>query len=870
MLKQKKATNIYGRKIQLKEKDDGRIIQLMAEVSGKDQPKTWETLTRTGKFYHPVYGDFEITKQHLTEMVNNFKANTYGQKLFIDVQHRDDHGAAAEILDVKTNGNRLQVLLEWTEEGRKQVKEKGRRYLSIEYHEHYKPNEYNEAGERPNHGAVLTGGGLVIKPHVKGMAAIDPHALAEENDTGQTFFVLHPHLAKKLQEENTMNRRKQLEENLKKQGLSAGHIKTLLESFDAQMQGKDDSVELAEAIATSLEAAGKQLAEHLASGTPGDAVINITGAGVDQAQLSEMIAKSLSEAQTAAATKAAGEAQKVTQLKEKYTATINGSKSLSEDEKNTAIKKGLDLIGHNMTEDQVINMATVQLSQFEELSAARKLSETGFAAQGAVGQVAINQNAVQLGERIHKISLKHLRETDTYANGGLVLAEYDKLSPFTKKVLGAFDSANHARLLSDEKALSDGTLSDTSIPATIERQVITEVVEDHKILELVNTVVDASAGPTAQYRYEERDKGPLNNFGIVAEGQGIPSSGVSIKMATAYLVARKLAMKLSDELMHFNAGGQVNWDAWARTIAANTQLMRDELARWISFEIQRISDQQDAQTVTDENIAARLDGSNSVIKLAQFPLVPMFQRKDLQGNNIGSLENPIVLTLGGTEIQPYPVGAKTVPPATYYLVNNYNLGYITLMDETGSPVTPSESTATVSYSYATNVEKFDTDLPTDTKKGEHLKGLVNLVGRLKARMYQDQGIEPNFGLCAATLHEEITQADNFTAQGKQDGTNTNNMGNLQQIKDIPMYRTNTGSVMGEERLQLGVRGTTAWVLNKPFAAGGDLINCVNSDGQPTGEKMAYGTEYSGLDTPVTNRDRYKAVIVYSAAERTAL
>jgi hypothetical protein len=849
---------------------DSKIIQLVAEVASKDAPKTWETLTRTGKFYHPVYGDFEITKQHLNEMVANFKANTYGQKLFIDVQHKAEDGAAAEILDVKVNGNRLQVFLEWTDEGRKQVKEKGRRYLSIEYHEHYKPNEYNEAGKRPNFGAVLTGGGLVLKPHVKGMADINPHALADGSNTKPTHVVLHPHLTKKLQEENIMKKRQLLEQSLRAKGLSEAHVKNLLAAFDKQVQGKEDNTELAEALADGIESAATQLAEQLAKGGDAPIELSVNVAGASQADINSAVQIALSEAATASTAKAAADAGVVTKLTEQYTVAITGSKSLSEDEKAKVIANGVKVIGANMNADQVAAMATINLSAAEEMSAARKLSEQGFAGQAIAGAAGINQGAVQLGQRIHAITCKALGETDTFANGGLQLTEYAKLQPFTKKVLGAFDTENHQRLLAEEKQLSDGTLSDTSIPASITRQVITEIVEDHKILDLVDTVIDATSGPTAQYRYEERDSGPLNDFGIVPEGAGIPTSGVAIKIGTAYLVARKLAMKLSDELIHFNAGGQVNWDAWARTISANTQLMRDELARWISFEIQRINDALNAQAITDENIAARLDGSNSMVKLANFPLVPAFQRKDLQGNAVGNFENEIVVKFGATVIKPFPIGSKNIAAGTYYFVSNYNLGLITFLNELGQAVTPSEAAATISYSHATNVEKFDTDHAAEVEKGKHLKGLVNLIGRVKARMYQDIGIEPNFGLCAATLHEEITEADNFTAQDAQAGTNTNNMGNLDKIKSIPMYRTNTGSVLGEERLQLGVRGTTAFVLNKPFTAAGNLIDCVNSEGQPTGEKLAYGTEYSGLDTPVTSRNRYKAIIVYSATERAAL
>lgn len=847
-----------------------RVIHLMAEVGDKDAPRTWETLTRVGKYHHGQYGDFEITLNHLNEMVKNFKDGVYGQKIFIDVQHKDDDGAAAEIIDVRVSGKRLMVHLEWTEEGRKQVKEKGRRYLSIEYHENYQSNEYDDlTGQRPIYGAVLTGGGLVLKPHVKGMKAIDPHALAEAQGDECHHVVLHPTLAKKLHEEQIMKQRQKLLESLRARKLSEAQINAIMADYDSKMKGKEDNVQLAEALTSGIENALTQLGE-VGKDQPISLSVNVSTKGVDDDAMGEAVAKALQEANTQKTAQAQQDAKKLGELQTKYKDVINGSKSLGESEKAALIKQGNDLVAINLTEDQVVNMAGVQLSQAEEMIAARKLGEMGFAGQGSAGAVMVNTNAVQLGERIHGMTTAALKNSNAFAQGSIKLTEFDKLKPFTKQVLGAYDSANHQRLLAEEKQLSDGTLNDTSLPASIQRQVITEVVDDHKILELVQTVVDATGSTTANYPYEERDKGPLANFGIVPEGAGIPNSGVTLKTGVAYLVARKIAMKLSKELIHFSAGGQINWDAWGRTIAANTTLMREELARWVSFEIQRVSDSQNAQAVAGENIAARLDGSNSIIKLANFPLVPEFQRKDIQGNNVGTLENAIVVDLNGTIATPYPVGAKTVPAGMYYIVNSYNLGLIQLVNESAVPQTPTETTATVSYSHATNVEKFDTDLPADTKKGEHYKALVSLIGKVKARMYQDVGVEPDFGLCAATLHADITDADNFTAQGAQAGTNTTGAGDLEKIKDMGMYRTNTGSVLGEERLQLGVRGTTTWVVNKPFAMEGNLIDCVDSDGQPTGQKMAYGVEFSGLDTPVPNRDRYKAIIAYSAAERAAL
>jgi hypothetical protein len=75
------------------------------------------TLTRTGSFTDPRYGRFEITREMLLQMVENFRRGTYGQDIFIDVAHQPSNGAAAKVLDLSVEGNRLRARVEWTDYG---------------------------------------------------------------------------------------------------------------------------------------------------------------------------------------------------------------------------------------------------------------------------------------------------------------------------------------------------------------------------------------------------------------------------------------------------------------------------------------------------------------------------------------------------------------------------------------------------------------------------------------------------------------------------------------------------------------------------------------------------------------------------------
>ena len=54
------------------------------------------TITRTGQFHDPRYGQFEITPAMLSDMVKNFDAQTYGPVSYthLDVYKRQSRGIA--------------------------------------------------------------------------------------------------------------------------------------------------------------------------------------------------------------------------------------------------------------------------------------------------------------------------------------------------------------------------------------------------------------------------------------------------------------------------------------------------------------------------------------------------------------------------------------------------------------------------------------------------------------------------------------------------------------------------------------------------------------------------------------------------------
>src|SRR3546814_3243661 len=78
------------------------------------------------------------------------------------------------------------------------------------------------------------------------------------------------------------------------------------------------------------------------------------------------------------------------------------------------------------------------------------------------------------------------------------------------------------------------------------------------------------------------------------------SSDVCSSDLNAYITPRKLALMLSNEMIHFSRASLINWDAWARNIASNARLMKDIMAVAIMNELQRSADAFGALDVTAE------------------------------------------------------------------------------------------------------------------------------------------------------------------------------------------------------------------------------------------------------------------------------
>lgn len=227
------------------------VIQLSDSTGGnagfeKVSPKV--QVLRVGKFNHPEYGQFEITKKTLAEMKANFDARVRGVDIAFDYFHDSDKEAAGWLKDLELHedGSELWAVVDWTPKAGKMLSEREVRYFSPDF-----AFKWQDAETGKTYTNVLFGGGLTNRPFVKEMAAI----VAAENKGGRMNELEQlKEQVKKLAEEKEALTKKLAEagnsddndgdEDRDANGGMGDKVKALEEKL-SELQGKHDELQKA-------------------------------------------------------------------------------------------------------------------------------------------------------------------------------------------------------------------------------------------------------------------------------------------------------------------------------------------------------------------------------------------------------------------------------------------------------------------------------------------------------------------------------------------------------------------------------------------------------------------------------------------------
>jgi hypothetical protein len=826
-----------------------------------DAPQTWVTVTKMGHFYDPRYGEFDITHQMLAQMVENFNQGTYGQEVFLDVAHEPSKGAAAKFIKLDIKDTKLRALLEWTPYGIDAVKNRGFRYLSADYSENFTDNE-----KRAQHGPLLFGAGLTIRPVIKGL---DPVRLSEPDESPPTL--LHPDLQTHLLQEIQIMHKKL---SLALQAALAAIVQLsepmrvqLLSAFETAVQPITDEVQ-AKLLMEAFEKSGKTLADQVAAGNK-DIKLSIDTSGIKAGLTAEDVNRILAE-------NAAAQAEAAKKLSEGKTAnaklladTINAAAGLDEATKKLLAEQVADLITPEMTADQVKRLAENQIKHGNELSAAKQLAGMGFARPAGSVYISVddsnNIKALQ-AEMDKRLGVTARPDAERFSNtGGKLL---DKNKAFAEKVLAEFDAAHGPQLYREHKMLAggDNMTSDVTIPVAFERTVIREALYNLIGLQFVDTGTMPFAS-SADIPYSYRDTTAAGRTSTrVYEGGSIPRAGMIQTMDIAYPIPQKIAFEISDELRYLTSNGVLDWNALTENQRNASRIIGEDTEQMIFNEVLHASDEFGAVAVAAEAVAVA-DGAKTIFPLAHFPVVKPRQHFSLKGVQVGATVNPLAVRDNGVAVVEYD-GTGTQGAGTYYTMD-YNLGEVHFVNQLGVPTAPVNThPITADYSYSTNVYAFNTDIGAATVK-DFWNTFLYRYGLRKAVIESDRYRIANFGLMSSTVKTEVEQAGAFVESLAVVGTSLDQIGNLGTIKSVPNFRTTApGLDMGDQRIIVGERGVTRYRMMKPWSMG-ELEDQRDANGRLTGKKEAYGDQFVILHTPEPLKNAYTSMALYSGAARVA-
>lgn len=122
---------------------------------------------RAGTFKDERYGKFTITRQMLSEMIENFNDKVRGIIPALDYKHESDDIAAGWFKKLYLKGDELWADVEMTPNGSRVLSDKEFGYVSAEFDTNYIDNETGK-----KHGCVLLGAGLTNRPVIKRMTPV--------------------------------------------------------------------------------------------------------------------------------------------------------------------------------------------------------------------------------------------------------------------------------------------------------------------------------------------------------------------------------------------------------------------------------------------------------------------------------------------------------------------------------------------------------------------------------------------------------------------------------------------------------------------------------------------------------------------------
>jgi len=140
----------------------------------------WVHALSVGNYKHPSYGTLDFTPERIQRFADSVKQRVRGIDPDIDYDHKRDstkgNVAAGWVKDADVRQDGLWLLVEWTDQAKKEIKDKKYRYFSTEFVKEW----VNEKGEQFRD--VVLGGGLTNRPFLKNLVPVNLNELYDEEN----------------------------------------------------------------------------------------------------------------------------------------------------------------------------------------------------------------------------------------------------------------------------------------------------------------------------------------------------------------------------------------------------------------------------------------------------------------------------------------------------------------------------------------------------------------------------------------------------------------------------------------------------------------------------------------------------------------
>jgi hypothetical protein len=793
--------------------------------------------------------------------------------VFIDVAHKPNDGAAAKILKLAVENGRLRALVEWTSFGVSAVKDRGFHYLSAEFHEQWTDNE-----KKLQHGCVLLGAGLTIRPVIKNLDPVQLSVVDDDHDVAPRVCIspaLLAELTKSLSTGTNMDKYlKLLAAALTAIGFKTDATqKPFADSAKIQLEAvKDDDAKclaVVEDFKKSAQAAFDEIKKLSGGEVPANFTITLAQPSGGNVDIAGEITKALAARDTAAQTAKSTLEGKLKLL----TDTLAEEKSLTPEGVTKLAADVAMLVTASTSDDQVKQLATVQLKNWNALTAATKLATLGFRTPNGSVHITVdsgNQIKALQAEVDKRLGFTKKKDSRRFERtGGELLPANEE---FAEKVLAQYDAIHGEQLTNEHKVLAAGvgSVSDVAVPRIAERTVIREALYDLMSLALMD-VGTAPFGNVIDVPFSYRDTTAAGVNGLRRyELQGIRKGGMIQTTEETRPIPQKLAFQLSSEIENLLSASPIDYDPLAENMRNMIRIVGEDTEAINLNELAQSADEYQAVAVVGEALTANVNGVKSIFPLAHFPVVKQRKAYDLKGVQQGATVNPIVVTLNAV------VRTEYLPPADgsalangIYWVMDYNHGELSFVDQAGVAVVPTNAwVLTVSYSYATNVKLFDTDL-AGVAVDVFWDTFLYAIGARKAVIEDDRFHTANMIVMSGNVNNSVAQAKTFQANSARIATSLASDGAVGIIKDMNVWKPRApGTLFGDTRVLVGERATSRFRMVKPWVTN-PLEQARDNNGNFIDAMETFGTQWVASMTPTPLKRAKTSVILYSSSGRIA-